>query len=114
MLANADEKFHEQQIRLTTTELSCTDLNSYKNALDRAIIAFHTSKMQEINRIIRELWTATYQGTGGWTDGGARAWVCKATPLAHQFGLQILTRLKFKATRKAWTSRNGASTTIAS
>jgi hypothetical protein len=25
---------------------------------------FHAAKMQEINKIIKELWTATYQGTG--------------------------------------------------
>lgn len=38
------------------------DLEKYAKALDQAIMKFHSYKMSEVNRIIREIWTSTYQG----------------------------------------------------
>jgi DNA repair protein RAD50 len=32
-------------------------------ALDRAVMQYHTLKMEEVNRIAGELWQSTYQGT---------------------------------------------------
>jgi DNA repair protein RAD50 len=64
MYADADSKFRSHQIKLTTTELSCADLQRYYQALDRAVMSFHKMKMEEINKIIKELWMATYQGNG--------------------------------------------------
>jgi DNA repair protein RAD50 len=40
------------------------DLVKYAKALDSAIMKFHSMKMEEINRIIGELWRNTYVGTG--------------------------------------------------
>ena len=40
------------------------DLTKYAKALDSAIMKFHSMKMEEINRIIGELWRNTYVGTG--------------------------------------------------
>ncbi|XP_056699821.1 DNA repair protein rad50 [Spinacia oleracea] len=37
------------------------DLDRYYSALDKALMRFHTMKMEEINRIIRELWQQTYR-----------------------------------------------------
>ena len=31
-------------------------------ALEKALLAFHTSKMSDINKIVRELWQKTYRG----------------------------------------------------
>jgi DNA repair protein RAD50 len=39
-------------------------LEKYSKALDAAIMKFHSLKMEEINKIIRELWMNTYQGSG--------------------------------------------------
>ena len=38
------------------------DLERYYGALDRALMAFHASKMSDINRVVRELWQRTYRG----------------------------------------------------
>ena len=40
------------------------DLSKYYKALDKAIMKFHKVKMDEINKIIRELWQQTYRGRG--------------------------------------------------
>ena len=58
-----------------------TSTEPYK-ALDRALIRFHQTKMEEINRSTKELWNKTYKGSDidgieikseheGGTDSGA-------------------------------------------
>eukprot|EP00897_Mesotaenium_endlicherianum_P009253 jgi/Mesen1/8356/ME000463S07798 len=47
---------------VTTTEMANKDLDKYYNALDRALMRFHSMKMEEINKIIKELWQQTYRG----------------------------------------------------
>lgn len=39
-----------------------TDLEKYHKAIDVAIMKYHSMKMLEINKIIRELWVKTYRG----------------------------------------------------
>ena len=41
-----------------------SDLDKYHRALDKAIMSYHKTKMDEINKIIRELWRNTYKGHG--------------------------------------------------
>ncbi|KAK6914345.1 RAD50, zinc hook [Dillenia turbinata] len=57
-----DKRYFEQLIQLKTTEMANKDLDRYYNALDKALMRFHTMKMEEINKIIRELWQQTYRG----------------------------------------------------
>lgn len=57
-----DKRYFDQLIQLKTTEMANKDLDRYYNALDKALMRFHTMKMEEINRIIRELWQQTYRG----------------------------------------------------
>ncbi|VAH48322.1 unnamed protein product [Triticum turgidum subsp. durum] len=45
-----------------TTEMANKDLERYYAALDKALMRFHTMKMEEINKIIKELWQQTYRG----------------------------------------------------
>ena len=59
----AAKKYKEAHIRLETTKACVDDLGRYSNALDKAIMKYHSIKMEEINRIIEELWRKTYQGT---------------------------------------------------
>ena len=47
---------------LQTTERASKDLEKYYKALDRAIMRYHSIKMKEINKIIKELWIKTYKG----------------------------------------------------
>jgi DNA repair protein RAD50 len=44
--------------------LALQDLEKYTKALQSAIVEYHTMKMEEINKSIKELWTNTYRGTG--------------------------------------------------
>ncbi|XP_021745929.1 LOW QUALITY PROTEIN: DNA repair protein RAD50-like [Chenopodium quinoa] len=57
-----DKHHFDQLIQLKTTEMANKDLDRYYNALDKALMRFHTMKMEEINRIIREIWQQTYRG----------------------------------------------------
>ncbi|KAK1282080.1 DNA repair protein RAD50 [Acorus calamus] len=57
-----DRRYLNQLIQLKTTEMANKDLDRYYNALDKALMRFHTMKMEEINKIIRELWQQTYRG----------------------------------------------------
>eukprot|EP00177_Eucheuma_denticulatum_P002103 GFKZ01003754.1.p1 GENE.GFKZ01003754.1~~GFKZ01003754.1.p1 ORF type:complete len:1396 (-),score=287.32 GFKZ01003754.1:534-4721(-) len=56
-------KFDECRIRKQTMELATADLEKYHRALDQALMAFHTLKMNSINSTIKELWQQTYCGT---------------------------------------------------
>lgn len=57
-----DNRYRHQLIQLRTTEMANKDLDKYYSALDRALMRFHSMKMEEINKIIKELWQQTYRG----------------------------------------------------
>lgn len=59
---NIRARHHEKLIQARTAQMALTDLDRYAKALDSAIMEFHSLRMQEINQIIRELWTNTYKG----------------------------------------------------
>ncbi|NXY81394.1 RAD50 protein, partial [Alcedo cyanopectus] len=59
---DAEEKHRDMMIVMRTTELANKDLDLYYKALDKAIMTFHSMKMEEINKIIRDLWRSTYRG----------------------------------------------------
>ncbi|XP_068187944.1 DNA repair protein RAD50 [Antennarius striatus] len=58
----ADERYKNKMIKMRTTELVIKDLDLYYKALDQTIMKFHSMKMDEINKIIRDLWRSTYRG----------------------------------------------------
>ncbi|KAI9660134.1 MAG: DNA repair protein rad50 [Bathelium mastoideum] len=60
---DAGYKYREAHIKVETTKAAVEDLGRYASALDKAIMKYHSLKMEEINRIIDELWRRTYQGT---------------------------------------------------
>ncbi|KAJ3161694.1 DNA repair protein rad50 [Geranomyces michiganensis] len=60
---DVDQKYHTQLKILRMQEMANADLDTYARALDNAIMTFHSRKMEEINKIIRELWVNTYQGS---------------------------------------------------
>ncbi|NXP38028.1 RAD50 protein, partial [Leiothrix lutea] len=59
---DAEEKYRDMMIVMRTTELANKDLDLYYKALDKAIMTFHSMKMEEINKIIRDLWRSIYRG----------------------------------------------------
>ncbi|XP_032432891.1 DNA repair protein RAD50 [Xiphophorus hellerii] len=58
----AEECYKNKMITMRTTELVIKDLDLYYKALDQTIMRFHSMKMDEINKIIRDLWRSTYRG----------------------------------------------------
>ncbi|KAK9817777.1 hypothetical protein WJX72_002045 [[Myrmecia] bisecta] len=56
-----DLRYRKQLIELRTTEMVNTDLEKYHKALEKALLSFHTTKMADINKIIKELWQKTYR-----------------------------------------------------
>lgn len=58
-----DKRYARKSIELQTTEMAVTDLKSYFDALDQSLQNFHSLKIKEINKIIRELWQTIYKGT---------------------------------------------------
>ncbi|KAF4550770.1 DNA repair protein RAD50-like protein [Elsinoe fawcettii] len=60
---DAAYKYKEAHIRVETTKAAVEDLGRYGGALENAVMKYHTLKMEEVNRIIDELWRRTYQGT---------------------------------------------------
>ncbi|KAI8023783.1 DNA repair protein RAD50 [Camellia lanceoleosa] len=57
-----DKRYFDQLVLLKTTKMANKDLDRYYSALDKALMRFHSMKMEEINKIIRELWQQTYRG----------------------------------------------------
>uniref|UniRef100_A0A3Q0QSL8 RAD50 double strand break repair protein n=1 Tax=Amphilophus citrinellus TaxID=61819 RepID=A0A3Q0QSL8_AMPCI len=60
--SKAEELHKNKMIEMRSTELLSKDLKHYEEALDRAIVKFHSMKMDEINQNIRDLWRDTYRG----------------------------------------------------
>jgi DNA repair protein RAD50 len=56
-------KFKEANIKVEVTQGAIEDLACYAGALDKAIMKYHGLKMEEINRIIADLWRRTYKGS---------------------------------------------------
>ena len=57
-----EEDYQSQFIKVNATAAAVEDLEKYAKALDQAIMKFHSYQMGQVNRIIREIWTTTYQG----------------------------------------------------
>jgi DNA repair protein RAD50 len=57
------KKYEQSRIKKQTMELASSDLDRYHRALDQALMAYHTLKMDTINKIVKELWQLTYTGT---------------------------------------------------
>ncbi len=45
-----------------TMLIAVSDLDTYYHALDNALLAFHTSRITEVNKVIKELWETIYRG----------------------------------------------------
>jgi DNA repair protein RAD50 len=60
---NARADFKKAHITTEVTKCAIEDLGRYAGALDKAIMKYHSVKMEEINRIIQELWRKTYRGS---------------------------------------------------
>eukprot|EP00798_Chlamydomonas_sp_ICE-L_P012321 gene12321-15489_t len=59
---DVEGRYKQLAVEVTTNEMANNDLDKYNKALEKALLAFHTTKMSDINKIIKELWQKTYRG----------------------------------------------------
>lgn len=59
---NIEHRYNERRLLLKTSEMALDDLDKYHRALEKALLTYHTSKMSDINKVIKELWQKTYRG----------------------------------------------------
>lgn len=60
---NTNDQFREAHVKAELTKAAVDDMAKYSDALETAIMKYHSLKMEEINQIAGELWQRTYQGT---------------------------------------------------
>ena len=63
-IGDIEDIYKKLFIKVNTLEIAMHDLEIYAKTLDQAIMKFHSMKMEEINRTIRDLWINTYRGSG--------------------------------------------------
>lgn len=57
-----EERYRQCMISFETTKIAVTDLDKYFQAVDKALLRYHSLKIGDINKIIKELWSLTYKG----------------------------------------------------
>jgi len=62
LYAGVEQRHREATIRHESAALAAKDLGRYHSALDKALMKFHSLKMAEINKTIKELWQRVYRG----------------------------------------------------
>lgn len=61
-LKDIDKKHADKALEYFTTSLAAKDLDKYCKALDTALMKFHSEKINNVNKRIRELWSVIYRG----------------------------------------------------
>lgn len=59
---DSNKNYLKCNIEIKALEMGLEDLDKCINALDKAIVDFHSSKIEDVNRILKELWSETYKG----------------------------------------------------
>ena len=62
-LKNAYDRYLKHFVQQTTEEIAAQDLERFYKVLDQTMMTYHTQKMNQLNRIIRDLWRTTYRGS---------------------------------------------------
>lgn len=62
-LKNAHDRYLQHFIQQTVEEIASQDLERFYKVLDQTMMTYHTQKMNQLNRIIRDLWRTTYRGS---------------------------------------------------
>lgn len=55
-------KYRRALAEVKTMEAALSDVEAGIGAIDRSIVDFHAKKLEEINTVLRDLWTTTYRG----------------------------------------------------
>ena len=59
---NVNDEYRKCLIDHETVLLATSDLETYYHALDNALLNFHTRRIREVNKVIKELWETIYRG----------------------------------------------------
>lgn len=62
-LKNAHDRYLKHFIQQTVEEIASQDLERFYKVLDQTMMTYHTQKMNQLNKIIRDLWRTTYRGS---------------------------------------------------
>ncbi|CAF2066691.1 unnamed protein product [Rotaria magnacalcarata] len=62
-LKNANERYLKHFVQQTIEEIASQDLERFYKVLDQTMMTYHTQKMKQLNKIIRDLWRTTYRGS---------------------------------------------------
>ncbi|OIR57915.1 MAG: DNA repair protein Rad50 [Amphiamblys sp. WSBS2006] len=60
--AGVGERYRRQYLRAVLRQMATRDLDAYERVLDSSIMQYHAAKMEEINKVVNELWRNTYRG----------------------------------------------------
>ena len=99
-LKNAQQRYLKHFIQQTVEEMASQDLERFYKVLDQTMMTYHSEKMNQLNKIIRDLWRTTYRGAGLFSFSFSfhrLSTLARPSPSA-----QISTRLKFAPT---WTKK---------
>lgn len=58
-----EQRYSEEWIKLQINLFVSNDITTYAKSLDNAIMKYHSLKMSEINKILKDLWIRTYKGS---------------------------------------------------
>ena len=62
LYSDIDKQYRDIQIAYAAAQLAEKDLKKYHGALDKALMKYHSMKMAEVNKIVKELWQQIYRG----------------------------------------------------
>jgi len=62
LYAGVEQRHREAIIKAETAVFTVRDMGRYHSALDKALMKYHSMKMEEINKTIRDLWQRVYRG----------------------------------------------------
>jgi len=62
LYSGVEQRHREAIIKHESAAFAARDLGRYHQALDKALMKFHTMKMSEINKTVKDLWQRVYRG----------------------------------------------------
>mmetsp|Transcript_54623 Transcript_54623/g.127723 ORF Transcript_54623/g.127723 Transcript_54623/m.127723 type:complete len:1324 (+) Transcript_54623:61-4032(+) len=62
LYAGAEQRHREAVIKHESAAYAAKDLGRYHNALDKALMRYHTMKLSQTNKLVKELWQKVYRG----------------------------------------------------
>lgn len=62
--SNVDSDYAKLFVETKTLELAIADVKKFNATLSESVMRYHALKMDDLNKIIKDLWFKTYKGGG--------------------------------------------------